>query len=224
MRQIINLQPENLFFQGQVYAKRLILCSLILAVSLLLCTMVFAEEIHEAAKSGDVRKVVELIEKDPNIMYVKDEEGKTALHWATGRGQLEVIKVLIRYKVNINVKNDMGGTPLHVAASQAQPEALKILLANGANVHARGDSGATPLHFAAFKRRPGHLEAARILLENKADVNAVMENGATPLDMALSAQNIEMVNLLRQYGAKQRIYNKEKPMRIRSWDKRDDYK
>lgn len=161
-----------------------------------------AAEIHEAAKNGDIAKLNELLQKDPSLLYVKDEMGKTPLHWATGRTQLEAMRLLLdTYKVDVNVRNDNQGTPLHVAASQANPEGVKILLAHGADINARTKDDGTPLHFAAFKVKPGHLEALKILIENGADVNAKMKNGATPLSLAEMTGNTEAAKILRQHGA-----------------------
>ena len=170
--------------------------------SLFFSSFLFAGEVHEAAKSGDIAKLRQLLNKDPGLLYVQDEQGKTPLHWATGRGQYETMKVLLdEYLVDVNVRNKNQGTPLHVAASQAQPEGVRILLQHKAEINARTKDGATPLHFAAFKRKDGHLEAARILLDNNADVDARMDNGATPLSLALANGNTRMIKLLRERGA-----------------------
>lgn len=157
----------------------------LLAAFLVLLAVANAGEIHEAAKTGDVGRINALLDKDPRLLYAKDEEGKTPLHWAD------------------------GGTPLHVAASQAQPEAAKILIQYYALIDARTKDGSTPLHFAALKgRKPGHIEVAGILIQNGADVNARMNNGSTPLALALSRGNTEMVALLRKNGAKEYLGTK----------------
>ncbi len=179
--------------------------SLVIFVAVLAFISVgFAAEIHEAAKSGDIVKLKSLIDQDKSLLYLKDEVGKTPLHWATGRGQLETMKVLLdEYHVNVDVRNNNEGTPLHVAASQAQPEGAKILIAHKATVNARTKNGSTPLHFACFKgRKPGHIEAARILIENGADVNAKTDQGMTPLSMAMMRNNAEIIKLLKAHGAK----------------------
>ena len=164
--------------------------------------VVLSGPIHEAAKSGDIKALRKLLDKDSSLLYVQDEYGKTPLHWATGRHQLEAMKVLVNeYHVDINVRNRYGGTPLHVAASQANPEGAKFLIAHGADVNARANNGATPLHYAALKIKPGHLEAAKILLENGADPNAKMSDGITPSAIASFRHNQKMVELLRKYGA-----------------------
>ena len=185
--------------------KRIFGMFFLLSVLLLPSRQILAAEIHEAAKSGDLVKLKTLLDKDPGLLYLKDEQGKTPLHWAVGRGQPEAMKLLLdTYHADVNVRNNNQGTPLHVAASQAQPEAAKILIAHGANVNARTKNNSTPLHFAAFKgRKAGHIQTAKILLESGAEVNARNDDGATPLAMALSRQNSEIIQLLRKYGAKE---------------------
>ena len=183
-----------------------------IAMSLYVCFLVlfcfgfaFAAEIHEAAKAGDITKLKILLDKDPGLLYAKDEQGKTPLHWAVGRGQPEAMTVLLDiYKVDVNVRNDNQGTPLHVAASQAQPEAARILIEHKADIDPRTRNGSTPLHFAAYKgRKPGHIETAKILIQNGADVNARTNTGLTPLSMAVSRANTEIIALLRAHGAKE---------------------
>lgn len=177
---------------------------LILLFCWLLSGSSFSGEVHEAAKSGDLALLRKLLdqEHDQSLLYSKDEQGKTPLHWAVGRGQLEIVKVLLDdYHVKVDVVNENEGTPLHVAASQAQPKAASMLLDRGAMVNARAKDGATPLHFACFKgRKQGHIEVARLLLQNGADVNAKMDNGATPLSLATSRGNTEILNLIKRYS------------------------
>ena len=164
----------------------------------------FCAPIHEAAKSGDSAKLRELLNKNPELLYSKDEVGKTPVHWAVGKGQPEALRVLLdEYKADPNIRNNNDGTPLHVAASQAQPACALILIEHGADVNARTRNNSTPLHFAAYKgRKPGHIETARILIEHGADVNAAIDTGATALSMATFRQNTEIIALLKQNGAK----------------------
>jgi len=160
---------------------------------------VSAGEIHDAAKYGDLKTVDELADKNANLLYTKDEQGKTPLHLATGWGQLEMIKLILdKYHIDVNIKNANGGTSLHVAASQAQPEAAKILIAHGATINIRRDKGgATPLHVCVFKGgKSGHYQVAEILLNNGANPDAKMYNGATPLSIAKSMNNVTMIELL----------------------------
>jgi ankyrin repeat protein len=161
---------------------------------------VFAGEVHDAAKNGDLAKVKEILSKNPELITTQNEDGKTPLHLATGWGRIDVMKYLISLKVDLNIKNKDGGTPLHVAASQGQPEAAKLLIKSGADVNAVRTVGkATPLHIAALK---GHIEVVKVLLDNKADINAKMQNGATALQVAISRGYKDIADMLRKAGAR----------------------
>jgi len=164
----------------------------------------FCAPVHEAAKSGDIAKLRQLLDKDPKLLNLKDEIGKTPVHWAVGKGQPAALQVMLdEYKADPNIRNNNDGTPLHVAASQAQPECARILLERGADVNARTRNNSTPLHFAAYKgRMAGHIEAARVLIEYGADVNAAIDTGATALTMATFRQNTEIIALLEKHGAR----------------------
>ena len=184
--------------------KKNILILNVLILVLLFSSKCFSGEIHEAVKNGDVVKVRQILDNDPSLLTSKDEIGKTPLHWAAGKNQLEVMKVLLdEYHIDVNIRNDNNGTPLHVAASQANPKAAMILIEHGAIVDARTLNNSTPLHFAVFKSgKPGHIESAKILINNGADVNAKTDEGATPLSMALFRKNNEVINMLKSRGAK----------------------
>lgn len=179
---------------------------------LLLSVNVLAAPIHDAAKNGDVKKLIEIATIAPQSLYSFCDMGKTPLHWASGKSQLEVINVLInQFKVPVDIQNANKGTPLHVAASQAHPDSLKLLLSNNANMNARAKDGATPLHFASFKTRAGHIECIRLLLKNGCNVNPTMDNGATPLTIARVRGNKEAVELIKQYGGIEGTSNTGKP-------------
>jgi|688.fasta_scaffold1266602_1 ankyrin repeat protein len=40
------------------------------------------------------------------------------LHWASGRGDLHVVKVLVEKGADVNLKDMSGRTPLHAAAEK----------------------------------------------------------------------------------------------------------
>ena len=172
--------------------------------------LVMAEQIHDAARDGDLDKVIELAIENPQSLYSFCDMGKTPLHWASGKGQLEVVKVLLnRFKVPVDIQNANQGTPLHVAASQAQYGSAVILIDHGANIDAKAKDGATPLHYASFKgTRDGHIKCIQLLLEKGCQVNPTMDNGATPLNMALARGNSKAIELLKKSGGKQGVVKK----------------
>ena len=68
----------------------------------------------------------------------------------------------------------------------------------GANVEAEEHLGVTPLMMA---ERKGHVKAAEVLITAGANVNTKDVFKVSPLDWAYGGPQIEMIQLLRKYGA-----------------------
>jgi ankyrin repeat protein len=170
-------------------------------------SLLFAAEIHDAARDGDIERLIMLAESDPESLYDLCSMGKTPLHWATGKGHPEIITLLLeRFKVPADIRNANNGTPLHVAASQARPDCAEILIEHGADLNARAKDNAAPLHFACFKgQKSGHIAVAKLLLQKGCDVNPEMKNRATPMNLAKSRNNSEVIELLKKYDAKSNV-------------------
>ncbi|MBL0265779.1 MAG: ankyrin repeat domain-containing protein [Leptospiraceae bacterium] len=81
------------------------------------------------------------------------------LHDAAIEGNLEMVKLLISKRTDINKRNKYGNTPLHYASIAGHLEIVKYLLSNGAN-NLKSNSGKTPLDFARDKE---HVEIVSAL-------------------------------------------------------------
>ena len=95
-------------------------------------------------------------------------------------------------------------------------EAVKKLLAAGADINERDETiggagkGATPpsgdgagytsLMMAAGNKKP---DLVKFLIKNGANVNAKAKDGATPLSMAIKENDVAMIKLLKDLGAKE---------------------
>ena len=135
-------------------------------------------------------------------------DGKTdhqfsTLHFAVGHTSsngVEVLKLLLACKADVNARAEYRQTPLHFAAQNANTVAVKLLIERGADVNAQQRDRKTPLHLAASN---GHVEIVKILIENKADVKARDLYKNTPLMCAVVAKHKEVETFLRQHGAKE---------------------
>ena len=58
----------------------------------------------------------------------KDDEGRTALHFACGYGEIACSEELIKAGADVDAKDGNDNTPLHYAAGYGQAEAIKLLL------------------------------------------------------------------------------------------------
>ena len=74
--------------------------------------------LHEAAKSGDVMAARRMVASGAD-MDMPDVHGHTPLHMAAGKGQVEVLKVLLEAGADKEAKTvQEGDPPLHAAAGK----------------------------------------------------------------------------------------------------------
>ncbi|VVC94103.1 acyl-CoA-binding domain-containing protein 6 [Leptidea sinapis] len=102
----------------------------------------------EAARENLVFLIIELLEKNPDLKYEKDEDGLTALHWAADRDAVDALEALIKSGCDINAIDNSGQTALHYAASCGHVNSSKLLVKAGASLFEDND-GCTPLDVAA---------------------------------------------------------------------------
>ncbi len=162
--------------------------------------MIHSAEIHKAAENGDVEQVRTLLGENPDLVFSKDDAGRTPLLAAAFNGNKDILGLLLANKANIHDTDIFGYTPLHRAASGGHKDAVELLLKNNADPDARDKYGFTPLHAAA---QMGNLVVVELLLTNKADVNAKDNDGETPLHVAVARAHNDVADMLRQHGGQE---------------------
>jgi len=167
-----------------------------LAAGIVCCANLSAGEIHDAVRSGDVSKAKQLLAENPDQVNNATQEGRTALHIAVYRGQVNMVELLLAHKADLRAKDNYGRTPLHEAIVSGSKDVVGLLLARKADVNARDKQGGTPLHWAVGR---DNTALVMLLLVYKPDINARDGKGHTPLDVA---SRLELADLLRQHGAK----------------------
>ncbi|XP_052277597.1 NF-kappa-B inhibitor cactus-like isoform X2 [Dreissena polymorpha] len=98
-------------------------------------------------------------------LFVKDEDGDTALHLAIILEYLLLVSKIIQMAPTytyLSMRNKLFQTPLHLAVIMNQKHIVRKLVCAGADVTAVDRNGNTPLHIAC---RDGLYEIARYLLE-----------------------------------------------------------
>jgi outer membrane protein assembly factor BamB len=91
------------------------------------------EDLWAAAKKGDAAKVTALLGKGVDV-NAKTAYGATALSFAADKGHLEVVKVLVKHKADINVKDTFYKfTPLNWAVFNGHAAIVGVLLEAGAS-------------------------------------------------------------------------------------------
>lgn len=103
------------------------------------------KSIEDFIREGNVIKLEELLRKmDTNDLNSLDENGLGLVHWASDRGNVEVLKAILSTTgVNVDLQDREGQTPLHYAASCSHKDAVKILLHFGAKKEIVDNEGTT---------------------------------------------------------------------------------
>ena len=93
------------------------------------------KSIEDFVREGNVIKLKELlIEMDTNELNSLDEHGLGLVHWASDRGNVDILTLILSTKgVNVDLQDSEGQTALHYAASCSHKACIKILLQSGAN-------------------------------------------------------------------------------------------
>jgi len=142
----LNFRQSN---QLQPSVSRRIAAALVLLAALASGLQAFCGPIHEAARSGDIKTVAALLKEHPDLVSSKEEKyGQTPLHIAAFSDHIDVAKLLIANKADVNAQANNGATPLHLAAAKGNKDIVELLLANKANINATDHDGWSPLHSA----------------------------------------------------------------------------
>lgn len=124
--------------------------------------------------------------------------GHTALQAASQNGHTDVIQVLLRHNVDVEIEDKDGDRAVHHAAFGDEPAVIEILSKAGADLNARNKRRQTALHIAVNK---GHLNVVKTLLSLGCHPSLQDSEGDTPLHDAISKEHDEMLSLLLDYGA-----------------------
>ncbi|CAK9026933.1 unnamed protein product [Durusdinium trenchii] len=127
-----------------------------------------------------------------------DKNGLTALHYAAGKGDLEIVGLLLELKAGVDTRNKDLRTPLMWAARNGHVDVCEELVRCQADVLASNKLGICCLHWAAWG---GSLEAVAFLLEKEANIDAVCHAGCNVAVWAATAGSFDMCQWLHQKRA-----------------------
>ncbi|XP_004425544.2 PREDICTED: E3 ubiquitin-protein ligase MIB2 isoform X3 [Ceratotherium simum simum] len=132
---------------------------------------------------GNMARSLDLLRRHPEQVDTKNQ-GRTALLVAAYLGQVELVRLLLQARADVDLPDDEGNTALHYAALGNQPEAAQVLLNSGCGANALNGTRSAALHVAVQR---GFLEVVRVLCEHGCDVNLPDAHADTPLHCAISA-------------------------------------
>ena len=131
-------------------------------------------------------------------LVIADEEGKTALHFACQRGNLELLEHFLNNEYTTISRPDWRGrTLMHYATESSRSvQTINMLECRGFDARAVDHQGRTVLHHAASA---GSVVAVEKLIKLGAaeDLNALDNESRTPLQVAALCGRKAVVELLR---------------------------
>jgi ankyrin repeat protein len=139
--------------------------------------------------------VIKFIKDNPDCLNKKTEVRlRTPLMIACQNGLLEIVKVMLSHKININEADKRGETPLMFASSEGHLKVVIILLEHGAEINNKNKLNETALIVAAHDI---HTEVVRELILRGADKTVKDVHNRTACDLALKIiDNGEIIDLL----------------------------
>ena len=185
-------------------------------------------ELIDAAMTGDVTRVREILQQSPSSAAVRAQGGESALMAALYNGHRDLANEIADAQVAAGDSLDVfaaaalgrsnqleraltdagaiaaysydGWTALHLAAFFGQLDAAARLLEAGARLAAvsRNPLANTPLHAAVAG---GHPDVSVFLIARGADVNATDAGSHTPLHIAAENGQVPVVEALLAQGA-----------------------
>ncbi len=170
-----------------------------LAMALLLsANLVLAQDINEAATQGDLAQVKAWALKDIQLVNLKDENGRTPLHWASRGIHLDILEYLVENGADVNARDNDAVAPLHSLSYRGNARAMEILIKGGADIEVKEANGMTPLMYAAYG---GQNAAAAMLFKYGAKVETKDATGLTVADIAEDQGHEKLAQYLLTMGA-----------------------
>ena len=161
----------------------------------------------DAREEEDLDKVENFIKKGYDVNYLVDHgpdvskktwNKRTALHYASERGNLKVVEALLSKGAEIDVEDEDRCTPLKLAAGRGHIDILLCLIDHGADVDKEDGHKRTALHYASERR---NLKVVEALLSKGAEIDVEDEDCCTPLKLAAGRGHIDILLCLIDHGA-----------------------
>ncbi|KAK6234390.1 hypothetical protein QUC31_006796 [Theobroma cacao] len=153
-------------------------------------------ELHVAVAFDRTEELVELLRKGRREPFDwRDKEGRTPLHLAASKGNIECAKILVESGVDKNAKSKDGRTALFRAAANGNRRMVEMLIELDADPTIPDDRGRSAFDIARDK---GHEEMVEIMERGEEVLMAARRGDATRLQSLL--QKGAATNFQDQYG------------------------
>ncbi|WP_298551345.1 ankyrin repeat domain-containing protein [uncultured Algibacter sp.] len=179
--------------------------NLILLLTLTLTSVVFSQNIFRTACKGNLVRLDSMLVN--STINVKDNRGKSLLHWAVACKQREVFDFLIKRNIKINETDNQEKTPLHVAVRFNNIEYLNYLIELQPNNNWQSLYGASLIEQAILN---GNKEITKKLIKSGVDINIKNKRGSTALEISKRLGTKNISEFLISQGADKNLVRKFK--------------
>lgn len=125
----------------------------------------------------------------------------------------QAVKILVKYKADLNCRDDQGYSLLLTAIRRKQYALATLLLALGADAQRVNESGQSALHLLAIVGVGSRSYAlGDQLLKAGLTLSIKDSQGKTPLDAARAAGNSGLITYLKKKGARPSVAPEEQPI------------
>jgi ankyrin repeat protein len=156
-----------------------------------------------AAAEGNLDIMRELIRRDPDLVNLQNDDGKTALYISLNNE--DVRQLLLESGANPNIETKKGKTPLQKAASLGDTQGVKDLLEHSADPSHVPKKGILPPLFISLIINS--IEIAQLLVNAGTDTNQKEPGeGATPYMTAALANKPQLLEFILENGGASSIF------------------
>lgn len=145
-------------------------------------------------QSGNLENIEAQLQRNPDLVHVKDARGFTPLIFATYFDKEAIAESLVAHNAPVDAKDASGNTALIGVCFKGNLTLAELLIKNGANVNAINNNGTSPLIFAAMYNQEG---IVKFLLDKHADKELKDHAGKTAYDHALEKDFRNIAEMLK---------------------------
>ncbi len=171
--------------------------------------------LYYAISSGKLEVVEYLCQAGANVNTLEADETWMPLLAVIRKGDEPMLKLLLKHGADLDKTTNDGHTPLYVAITTGQLKMVEAICRRKRRPDYHWEEGFTPLMTAV---ESGNAQIVKVLLDSGANPNMPDKSGNRyPITLAQEQNNLELLELLMQYGAvspKKTQENAENPQDI----------
>ena len=155
--------------------------------------------LYYAVTEGKTEVVEYLCQAGANVNTLEADETWLPLIAAIRKGDETMLKLLLKHGADLDKTANDGHTPLYVAITTGQLKMVEAICWRRRRLDFHWEEGFTPLMTAV---QVGNAQVVKTLLDCGANPNMPDKTGAHyPITIAQEENNLELLELLMQYGA-----------------------